>query len=123
MADKSVGIRLKQLRKDLHLTQEEAADKLGISRARYSHFENGRNEPDNELLLDMANFYNVTVDYLLGNNNTPKWANEKDTNDLQRFLNDNEGSMTYGGEDLTEEEKEKLKIAMTQIFWSRHKHD
>jgi len=31
--------------------------------------------------------------------------------------------MTYGGEKLTEEDKEKLKIAMTQIFWRRHKHN
>lgn len=123
MADKNIGSRLKQLRKELGLTQEEAADKLGISRARYSHFENGRNEADNELLLAMAKLYGVTVDYLLGNNETPKWANEKDTKDLSKFLTDNEGSMTYEGENLTKEEKEKLKIAMTQIFWSRHKHD
>lgn len=79
--------------------------------------------PRTDSLEKVAKALNVTVDYLLGKNETPAWANEKDTHDLEEFLNNNEGSMTYGGEDLTQEEKEKLKIAMTQIFWDRHKHN
>lgn len=71
----------------------------------------------------VAKVLGVTVDYLLGRNETPEWANEKDTTDLKRFLEDNDGTFTYGGDDLTEDEKQKLKIAMTQIFWDRHKHD
>ena len=60
---------------------------------------------------------------MLGKNETPEWANERDTTDLKKFLEDNDGTFTYGGDDLTEDEKQKLKIAMTQIFWDRHKHD
>ena len=74
-------------------------------------------------LTEVANYFSVTVDYLLGQNSTPEWANHKDTLDLKKFLDDNDGSFTYGGDDLTDDEKEKLKIAMTQIFWDRHKHD
>lgn len=117
------GQRLRELRKSKNLSQEELGKVIHVSKVSISGYENDTREPGQEALKSLASYFNVTTDYLLGTNSTPKWANEKDTNDLQRFLNDNEGSMTYGGEDLTKEEKEKLKIAMTQIFWSRHKHD
>lgn len=55
---------LKELRGKL--TQEEVAKQIGLSRARYSHYENGRSEPDNEMLQKLANYFNVSVDYLLG---------------------------------------------------------
>ena len=47
-------------------TQQEVADGIGISRARYSHYENGRSEPDNDLLYKIAEYFDVTTDYLLG---------------------------------------------------------
>lgn len=50
-------------------TQQQVADALGISRARYSHYENGRNEPDMEILKLLADFHHVTVDYLIGRDN------------------------------------------------------
>lgn len=80
--------------------------------------------PSRKTLESVAKVLGVTVDYLLGKNETPEWANEKDTKDLETFLERNlEGGMTYGGEDLTEEEKQQVKLAMTTIFWKRHKHD
>ncbi|MFV5771735.1 helix-turn-helix domain-containing protein [Pediococcus acidilactici] len=83
-----------------------------------------RRTPDSAKLESVAKVLGVTVDYLLGKNETPEWANEKDTKDLETFLERNlEGGMTYGGEDLTEEEKQQVKLAMTTIFWKRHKHD
>jgi HTH-type transcriptional regulator, competence development regulator len=59
-----LGTRLKELRGKR--SQEEVAEKIGISRARYSHYENNRSQPDNELLNKLADYYHVTVDYLLG---------------------------------------------------------
>ena len=55
---------LKELRGKL--TQEEVAKQIGLSRSRYSHYENGRSEPDNEMLQKIADYFNVSVDYLLG---------------------------------------------------------
>ncbi|WP_442780418.1 helix-turn-helix domain-containing protein [Bacillus sp. Au-Bac7] len=55
---------LKELRGKV--TQEEVAKQIGLSRARYSHYENGRSEPDNEMLQKIADYFNVSVDYLLG---------------------------------------------------------
>ena len=49
---------------------------------------------------------------------TPEWATKKDTLELRNFIDENsQGGMTFDGEDLTKEEKEKVEIAMTQIFF------
>lgn len=61
-----IGIRLKELRSATNKTQADVASYLGISRASYSHFENDRNEPDNITLSKLADYFNVTTDYLLG---------------------------------------------------------
>ncbi|EAC5135320.1 helix-turn-helix transcriptional regulator [Listeria monocytogenes] len=60
------GNRLKQLRKNNNKTQEDISKILGISRGAYSHIENGRNEPDMETIVKLANIFGVSTDYLLG---------------------------------------------------------
>lgn len=62
----TIGLKLKELRKSLNRNQEEVARAIGISRARYSHYENDRVEPDIELIKKIATYYDVTTDYLLG---------------------------------------------------------
>lgn len=62
--EKTLGERLKYLRGKR--TQEEVAKAIGLSRARYSHYENNRVEPDITILSKMSDYYNVSVDYLLG---------------------------------------------------------
>lgn len=68
--NKILGERLKKLRGKR--TQEDISSSLGLSRARYSHYENDRVEPDTETLNKMADFYNVTIDYLLGRTDHPE---------------------------------------------------
>ncbi|EAC5167531.1 XRE family transcriptional regulator [Listeria monocytogenes] len=63
------GNRLKQLRKNNNKTQEDISKILGISRGAYSHIENGRNEPDMETLVKLADIFEVSTDYLLGKSN------------------------------------------------------
>lgn len=63
------GNVFKQLRQAFHLTQEELAKKLGISRSRIGMYETGAREPDFETLETIADFFNVDIDYLLGRTN------------------------------------------------------
>ncbi|EAC5600998.1 XRE family transcriptional regulator [Listeria monocytogenes] len=63
------GNRLKQLRKNNNKTQEDISKILGISRGAYSHIENGRNEPDMETIVKLADIFEVSTDYLLGKSN------------------------------------------------------
>lgn len=58
--------RLRELRKERGLLQQEIANYLEISRATYSFWETGRYEIDFENLKKLAEFYNVSIDYILG---------------------------------------------------------
>ena len=54
------------LRKERGLSQKEAAGALGVSQALLSHYENGKRECGLDFLVDAAEFYRVSCDYLLG---------------------------------------------------------
>lgn len=60
--------RLKSLRNGRSL--KEVACDLGISRASLGYYESGERKPDIDILLKLANYYNVSSDYLLGLSNT-----------------------------------------------------
>ena len=57
---------LKLLRKERGIRQKEAADSLGIAQALLSHYENGKRECGLDFLIQAADFYGVSADYLLG---------------------------------------------------------
>ena len=61
-----LGTRIKLLREELGLKQEELAKKLAVSPSAIGMYERNLREPNNELILKFANFFNVSVDYLLG---------------------------------------------------------
>ena len=58
--------RLIKLRKELNLTQEELAQKIGYTRTAISAWEIGRNEPSNSDTIKLAEYFGVSTDYLLG---------------------------------------------------------
>ena len=64
--------RIRDLREDNDLTQQNLADVLHINRRTYSAYENGVNSMTPETLIKIAKFYDVSVDYLLGLTDTPK---------------------------------------------------
>lgn len=57
---------LKNLRIKNNLTQKELAEKIGTKQRTYCTYENGTREPNIETLKKIANFYNVSIDYLVG---------------------------------------------------------
>lgn len=62
----NLNLRLKELRVEKKLTQSQVAKELNITRANYSRYECGLRTPPLEILWQIANFYNTTVDYLIG---------------------------------------------------------
>ena len=60
------GERLKLLRKEKKVPQKELADFLGISVRGYQFYESEVNEPNVKVLTMLADFYGVTIDYLVG---------------------------------------------------------
>ena len=59
-------MKLIKLRKDKNLTQEQVANYLNMSQSTYQHYENLRAEPSIETLCKLADFYGVSLDYLVG---------------------------------------------------------
>ncbi|MGR6795567.1 helix-turn-helix domain-containing protein [Levilactobacillus wangkuiensis] len=121
--DKELISRIIDLRESRNWTQKDLADKMGFNKVTMNKIEHGNRNITNSELAKFADIFEVTTDYLLGKNSTPVWADKKDTSDLERFLTDNEGSMTYGGEDLTNEQKEQVRVAMATIFWKEKKKE
>ncbi len=64
--------RLRDLREDRDLKQREIADYLNCAQRTYSNYELGYRDIPTEVLIRLALFYNVSVDYLLGLTNNPK---------------------------------------------------
>ena len=57
---------LKELRDEKKQTQTELAEILHVSQKTYSNYENGKRQPNIETLIDMANYFRVSIDYLVG---------------------------------------------------------
>ena len=71
--------RLRELRNDQGISQYKLADALGLSRGLLSNYEQGTREPDYNTLLLLANYYDVSLDYLLGASNVRKRFMDKQT--------------------------------------------
>ena len=63
--------RLKDLRKDHDYTQQQVAAAIGITQRKYSYIETGMQQLTAEVLVSLARFYAVSVDYLLGETDEP----------------------------------------------------
>lgn len=58
-------IGLKKIRKQQNLNQQKVAMDLNISREALSHYENGNREPSLSLLVQMSQYFNVSINYLI----------------------------------------------------------
>lgn len=86
----SIGQKLSDLRKSKHLSQEEVADRLGVTRQTISKWETDQSTPDFDKIIPICELYGLSSDELLGNINS---------NDTKEKKGENENSI--------EEEKEK----------------
>ena len=64
--------RIRDLREDNDLTQKEMGQILSCSQRVYSNYERGELDIPTDILVKLANYYDVSVDYLLNRTNNPK---------------------------------------------------
>ena len=64
--------RIRDLREDRDLKQRQLAEYLNCSQQVYSNYELGQRDIPTDVLIQLSNFYNVSVDYILGLTNNPK---------------------------------------------------
>ena len=65
-------LRIRDLREDRDLKQRHVAEVLNCSQQVYSNYELGQRDIPTDILIKLADFYNVSTDYLLGLTNNPK---------------------------------------------------
>lgn len=68
--------RIKDLREDMDLRQIDVAQATGIDQKTLSNYETGKTNPDSDTLIKLANFFNVSIDYLVGRIETNLSSND-----------------------------------------------
>ncbi|MBQ4572832.1 MAG: helix-turn-helix transcriptional regulator [Clostridia bacterium] len=63
--------RLRDLREDMDLTQDQLVEILKMHKTTYTNYEQGKREPPFELIIKLAKFYNVSTDYIAGLTDNP----------------------------------------------------
>ncbi len=117
--------RIAALRKSRSLTQDDLSTTLGISRAALSHYEKGRREPDYDTLITIADFFKVSLDYIMGRTDDPLASLDPDTRaftDQLELSNDQlleQFALTIDGKKLTPEESKRF-IAFVRAERAMH---
>lgn len=62
---------LKRCRKFRKVTQKQAAQSAGVTESMYQFYEYGKNDPTAKVLIALADFYEVSLDYLVGRSDNP----------------------------------------------------
>ncbi len=72
--------KLKQMRLSRNLTLDDIEKKTGIKRASYNNYENSKSEPKSKTWQTLAEFYGVSVEYLMGLSNDPTPSADRNPN-------------------------------------------
>lgn len=64
--------RIRSIREDNDLTQQQVADALGITQRKYSYMETGTQQWTDDFLVRLSRFYNMSIDYLLCQTDNPE---------------------------------------------------
>lgn len=83
----SIGEKLKALRLENKLYQEELAKFLGVTQQTYQRYESGNLEIKLAFIVKLALFYNVSADWLIGLTDEKAPYNRKDSNEYEYVLN------------------------------------
>ncbi len=68
--------RIRDLREDHDLKQSDMAGYLKCTQVCYSYYENGQRDIPTDVIIKLADYYNVSIDYLLGRTNNPTFLSE-----------------------------------------------
>lgn len=106
-----LSARLRSLRKERKLTQEQISKAIGIKRDRYKSYENDIAIPPTEILYQLAEFHDTTLDYLLGRTDERKKVDKIkydviSTPNLNKILR--ETTPHWDGKPLTSEQADAL---------------
>ncbi|PFW92244.1 transcriptional regulator [Bacillus pseudomycoides] len=121
-----LGKKISELRKQQKLSQYELAERLGFSRGKLANYEQGQREPDYDTLKKIADFFEVSTDYLLGRtekkelfSNLIPNLSEKEKRDIAKDLEktleqleNSDEALMFDGEPIDEHTKEMIRISL-----------
>ncbi|MGY4105796.1 helix-turn-helix domain-containing protein [Ignavigranum ruoffiae] len=98
----NVGQRIANLRTDKNLSQAEFSKCIGVSQSTVGLWETDQRNIPTQTLVKVADFFNVSTDYLLGHK-----IEDKNNVDLRQVLREN-STMNFGGLELSDKDKEAI---------------
>jgi transcriptional regulator with XRE-family HTH domain len=110
-----IGERLQALRKSFGKTRKEVAIDLRIHESTYGKYELGRREPDSDMLMRLADYFQTTVDNLLGLAAPPFTSDESEMWELRREMAERAEMKTLFSLAKTAK-KEHLKLANEMLL-------
>ena len=109
-----LGNRLAELRKEHGYSQEELADKLGVSRQAISKWERGEASPDTDNLIELSRIYGVSLDELLGLEGSSQKEKAKKGSKINVTINANLNHEKNEDEDEDDEDDDDSTIRITK---------
>lgn len=130
-----LGDKIKQLRKEKRLTQQELANEMKIAQSTIGMIESNKRPAGRETLIKLAEFFNVTVDYLLSEDNEsseastekpeiniPKAYTDKykvTSRDKKQYVEEMKkaNEAFFMDDEFNEEAKKEMLDLMSELFW------
>jgi len=101
------GEKLKLLRNKRGLSQKELTDRLNLNRSTYERYETSTTQPDYDTLKKLADFFNVSTDYLLGHD---KPVDEMSEDEIDEEIKEIMKEVDVWYKDEPEDKREKLEM-------------
>ena len=120
MAGSTFGDRLRELRRERGMQQRELGELYNLSSSAIGSYERNLREPTLELLLQLSEYFGVSVDYLLCRTEerlTAKEYKDKDSYELAEFMSGH--TITVGGVVVSPADKRRICDMATGLFWTR----
>lgn len=114
-----LGERLKKLRNERKITQEELGKIVNVTKVSISGYENGNRNPDTETLQKLADFFNVSTDFLLGRTDEPDVGKGVEDDEFQDFMKDPLNNIMF--DNWLKMSVEQRKEALRMIKYLRHR--
>lgn len=97
-----IGNRIRDLRLQHHLSQTALSKSINVSQQTITKWETGKAEPSSSALNSLANFFNVSTDYLVGRTD----VKNPGSRDLDEAI---DGAMSFDGQPVTEHDRKVMK--------------
>ena len=113
-----IGDRMKKLREEKGLMQQDVCNALDIEQSTLANYENNRRVPKTDILIEIANYYGVSLDYLVGRTDDRFDNSKRRPKDLNKFLQQSEIIFDGDTYNLTEDERDMVMKSLEVAFYA-----